>query len=410
MAKATKPLTAKRIEHLRKPGRYNDGHGLHLQITPAGVKSWLLRYERHGRERWMGLGPIHTVGLKEARERARNARLQLLDGIDPLDARRAARAAAALEAARMLSFEEAAKQYYGQHQAKWKNPKAAAQFLSSLKAYAFLKIGGLSVADIDTGQVLRCLEPIWASKTETASRVRGRIEAVLDWAQVRGYRTGDNPARWKGHLAEVLPARSKVQRVKHHKALPWAQVPAFMAELREREGVAARALEFTVLTAARSGETLGAKWSEIDLDNKTWTVPAERMKAGREHVVPLSKRALEILRSLPREKHNDFVFVGGRRGGLSDMAMSATLKRMGVEAVTHGFRSSFRDWVGERTSYAHEVAEFALAHGIPDKAQAAYRRYRALDKRLKLMDAWAAFCASPTASGKTVVSLRKSSP
>jgi integrase len=330
-----------------------------------------------------------------------------LDGIDPLDARRAARAAAALEAAKTLTFEEAAKQYYAQHQAKWKNPKAAAQFLSSLRSYVFPKIGGLSAADVDTGQVLRCIEPLWATKTETMSRVRGRIEGVLDWATVRGFRTGDNPARWKGHLAEVLPARSQLQTVQHHKALPFAELPAFMAELSQREGVAARALEFTILTAARTGETIGATWGEIDLKGSTWTVPAHRMKAHREHRVPLSDRALEILRALPREKGNDHIFVGAQRGAaLSDMAMASVMRRLGRNETVHGFRSTFRDWAAERTAYPNHVVEKALAHVVADKVEAAYRRGDLFDKRRRLMTDWATFATSKPTTAE-VVGIRK---
>ena len=294
-------LTAKRVEKLTKAGRYGDGHGLYLQVTPAGVRSWLLRYERGGRERWMGLGPLHTFNLDEARARARQARQQLADGVDPLDARKAERAERALEAAKAITFADAARQYFDQHEGKWKNRKHRGQFQATLRDYALPVIGSLPVAAIDTGLVLKCIEPIWQTKTETASRVRGRIEAILDRATVRGYRTGDNPARWKGHLGQVLPARGQIKQVQHHPALPFAEVPEFMAELAEREGMGARALEFLILTAARSGEAIGAKWSEIDLEAKVWTVPTERMKGGREHRVPLSDCAVAILRALPRE-------------------------------------------------------------------------------------------------------------
>jgi integrase len=287
-------LTAKRIARA-KPGkrksdgepvgRYGDGNGLYLQVNKDGVKSWLLRYERDGRERFMGLGPLHTINLDEARERARKARLSLLDGIDPLEARATERAARAAAAATTITFAEAARAYFNFHERKWKNAKHRAQFLSTLETYAFPKIGTLPVAAIDTGAVLRCVEPIWPDKTETASRVRGRIEAVLDWATVRGYRSGDNPARWKGHLANVLPARGKIAKVEHHSALPFNELSDFMSTLRGREGTAARALEFTVLTAARTSEVIGATWDEIDFDAQTWTVPAGRIKGGKEHRV-----------------------------------------------------------------------------------------------------------------------------
>jgi integrase len=294
-------LSARKVATLKKPGRYGDGHGLYLQITPADVRSWLLRYQVAGRERFYGLGPLHTVTLAEARERARRARLLILDGIDPIDARKAERAERALAAAKKMTFEVAALAYFNQHSPKWGNAKHRQQYLHTMRDFAFPHIGRLSVADIDTGLVLKCVEPIWASKTETASRVRGRIESVLDWCSVRGYRSGDNPARWKSHLAHLLPARSQLQKTVHLRAMPFDDLPTFMAELKERKGVAAQALEFTILTAARTGETIGAKRAEIDLDKRVWTIPAERMKARKEHRVPLSDRAVQILKALPRE-------------------------------------------------------------------------------------------------------------
>jgi integrase len=400
-------LTVRRVERLTKPGRYGDGQGLSLQVSPSGVKSWLFRYERNGRERWMGLGPLHTVDLTEARERARKARQQLLDGIDPRDAREADRAAKAVAAARALPFEEAARQYFDSHERKWKNAKHRAQFLSTLKAYAFPQIGKLPVASIDTGLVLKCVEPLWLDKdnprVETASRLRGRIEVVLDWATVRGYRTGDNPARWKGHLSEVLPARNQVAKPKHHAALPFIDLPEFMGALAEREGMAARAFEFTVLTAARTSETIGALWNEIDLRAKVWTVPAGRIKGGREHRVPLSDQVVKILRDLPREDGNEFVFIGPRSDGLSNMAMAALLKRMSREDITvHGFRSTFRDYCAERTDYQNHIVEMCLAHVIGDKVEAAYRRGDLFTKRARLMADWARFATTPARAGDVV--------
>jgi len=344
----------------------------------------------------MGLGPLHTVSLQEARERARKARGQLLDGIDPLEARKAEHTRRALEAAKTISFEDAAVAYFNDHEKKWRNAKHRAQFLSTLQSYAFPTIGRLSVADIDTGLVLKCIEEIWKTKTETASRVRGRIEAVLDWATVRGYRTGDNPARWHGLISEVLPARGKAQKTVHHAALPFPELPAFMATLREREGgVGTRALEFTILTAARTGETLGARWTEIDFEEKMWKIPADRMKASREHRVPLSDCAIEILQAMPREAKNPFVFIGARRGGLSNRAMAAVLRRMNRDDITvHGFRSTFRDWAAERTNYQNQIVEMALAHVVGNKVEAAYRRGDLLDKRRRLMRDWARYCTS----------------
>ena len=352
----------------------------------------------------MGLGPLHTVSLQEARERARKARGQLLDGIDPLEARKTEHTRRALEAAKTITFEDAAVAYFNDHEKKWRNAKHRAQFLSTLQSYAFPTIGRLSVADIDTGLVLKCIEEIWKTKTETASRVRGRIEAVLDWATVRGYRTGDNPARWHGLISEVLPARGKAQKTVHHAALPFAELPAFMAALREREGgVGPRALEFTILTAARTGETLGARWTEIDIEQKTWKIPADRMKASREHRVPLSDRAIEILQSMPRETNNPFVFIGSRRGGLSNMAMAAVLKRMKRTDITvHGFRSTFRDWAAERTNYQNQIVEMALAHVVGNKVEAAYRRGDLFNKRRRLMTDWARYCVIPIAKSKPV--------
>jgi len=396
-------LTAKKVERLKQPGRYRDGHirGLYLQVGPTGGKSWGLRFERDGRERWFGLGPADTFSLKEARERARAARQLLTDGIDPIDDRKARKAELAAAKAKLLIFREATQGYFDQHEGKWRNPKHRAQFLSTLKQYAFPMLGNMAVSAIDTPAVLRAIEPIWMEKTETASRVRGRIESVLDWCTVRGYRSGDNPARWKGHLSEVLPALSQVVKPVHHAALAYTAVPAFMAELRKREGVAARALEFAILSAARTGEVIGGKWGEVDLDGKTWTVPAGRMKGGKEHKVPLSERAIELLRGLPTEDGNGFVFLGPRGGsGLSNMAMTQVLKRLNRGDVTvHGFRSSFRDWASETTNFPNHVVEMALAHVVGDKVEAAYRRGDLLVKRRQLAEAWSKYCTSPPPAG-----------
>lgn len=401
-------LTVKRVERLREPGRYLDGRGLYLQIISKTNRSWLLRYQRDGRERWMGLGAVADFTLDEARERARKARQQLTDGIDPLEARQADKAARALATAKTMTFKQCAEAYIAANRAAWKNAKHGAQWTATLATYVYPHIGNLPVAAVDTGLVLRCVEPIWKDKTETASRVRGRIELVLDWATVRNYRSGDNPARWRGHLEHVLPARGKVAKVEHHAALPYAELPAFMAALREREGSAARALEFAILTAARTGEVLGAQWDEIDFDNATWTVPAGRMKASKEHRVPLSERALELLRSLPTEHGNEFVFIGPRNDGLSNMALAAVLKRMGYENITvHGFRSSFMDWCHDQTSYPKVVIDMALAHTVGDKVEAAYRRGDLFNKRKQLAEAWSKFAtAAPTVakpSGAKVV-------
>ena len=320
------------------------------------------------------------------------ARLQLLDGTDPIEAKKQAKAEQALAAAKTITFEQATTQYFNANEKRWKNPKHRNQFLSSMKAYAFPKFGKLPVNEIDRGLVLQVLDAIWQDKTETASRVRGRIERVLDWASVRGFRSGENPARWRGHLEHALPARGNLAKPQHHPALPYRELPDFIRLLRTRMGVAACAVEFTILTAARTGEVIGATWDEINLEEAVWTVPASRMKAKKEHRVPLSDRSLEILRALPRERNNPFVFIGPHRSGLSNMAMASVLRRMDRKDITvHGFRSTFRDWAAERTAYDNPVVEQALAHTIGNAVERAYRRGDMLDKRRKLMSDWASY-------------------
>ncbi len=407
-------LNTKRIAKLNTPGRYRDPEtrGLYLQVGRTGTKSWLLRYELNNKERFHGLGSLDDFSLKEARERARAARQKIADGIDPIDARRAERAARAVDVAKTVTFEEAARQYYAQNEPRWRNRKAAAQFLSTLEDYVFPVFKGIPVADVDSILVLKALEgehpkrpgkSLWMTIPETANRVRGRIESVLDWATMRGYRQGDNPARWRGFLQKALPARGQLQRIKHHAALPYAEVPPFIAELSERDGIAAQALEFTILTAARTGEIIGATWDEIDLDGRVWTIPAGRMKANKEHRVPLSDRAYEILRALPRERANPFVFIGPRANGLSNMAMASVLKRMGRSDITvHGFRSTFRDWAADLTGYPNHVAEQALAHTIGSAVERAYRRGDLFEKRVRLMADWSRFCLNPTPAGSVV--------
>lgn len=388
-------LTASGIAKLSEPGRYGDGNGLYLQISNFKTKSWCLRYQLAGRAREMGLGSLADVSLKEAREKAREARRKLIDGDDPIDAREAKKQAIRAELAKRVTFKDAAEKYIAAHRAGWRNEKHAAQWTATLTTYAYPKIGNLGVADIDTGHIVAVLEPIWAVKTDTASRVRGRIENILDWATARHYRQGDNPARWKGHIQNLLPAKSKVHTVRHQPAMPFADLPTFMDELRARNGISPRALEFTILTAARTGEVIGAKWVEIDLDQRVWTVPGERMKAGREHRVPLPARAIEILNSLPRDKGSAFVFAGGKaKRPLSNMAMLELLRSMrGEDLTVHGFRSSFRDWAGEATNFPRELAEASLGHVLGDKVEAAYRRGDALEKRRKLMEAWSRYNA-----------------
>jgi integrase len=350
---------------------------------------------RSGTAREMGLGPYPDITLADARERARTARRLLLDGTDPIEARRAERAISALEGARALSFEQAAEQYIAAHEAAWRNAVHRRQWKSTLTTYAFPVMGALPVSAIDTAVVLKVLEPIWKAKPETASRLRGRIENVLDWATAREYRRGNNPARWRGHLDKLLPSKSKLRSVRHHPAMAYADIPNFSCELRGRDSISARALEFAILTAARTGEVIGAKWAEIDIKGKVWTVPAERMKARREHRVPLSNRALDILTALPRERGGDYLFPGGKiHRPLSNMALAELLKGMdGNGHTVHGFRSSFRDWAAERTSFAREVVEAALAHTIESRVEAAYRRTDLFGKRRGLMEQWAKFCS-----------------
>ena len=420
---STSNLSARTVASTNDPGRYADGGGLYLQVGTTGGKSWLYRFMLAGKSREMGLGALADVSLSEARIVATEARRLVKNGIDPIDQRdsdrEAARTAAALAAARAMTFKQCADAYIEAHRAGWKNAKHATQWPNTLRDYAYPVFGKLPVQDIDLPMVLKVLEPIWNEKTETASRVRGRIECILDWATVRGYRKGDNPARWRGQLSHLLAAPSKVQKVEHHAALPYAEIGAFMAALRQRNAVAARALEFTILTAARTGEVIGATWGEIDLDGATWTVPAGRMKAEREHRVPLSEPALAILREMRaaalagsdgQEPQPDApVFPSARGNPLSNMAMAMLLRRMERGDLTaHGFRSTFRDWAAERTAYPGEVVEMALAHTVGNKVEAAYRRGDLFDKRRRLMNDWSEFCGTkPAESGGTVVPLRK---
>jgi integrase len=388
-----RPLTVKQIAGITRPGAHRVSANLYLQIGPTGTRSWLFRYTFNGTSHGMGLGPFELVTLAEARDKALLCRKMLLDGIDPLAERRTRRTEALLTAAAAVTFRVCARRYIEAHSIGWRNGKHRQQWTNTLETYAYPVIGDLPVAAIDTALIMQIIEPLWTTRTETASRLRGRLESILDWAKARNYRAGENPARWRGHLDQLLPARSKVAPVNHHDALPYTSMPAFMAGLRGQVGVAARCLEFTVLTAARTSEAIGAQWSEIDPAARTWTVPAERMKAGKEHVVPLSDPVLELLATLPRSG-SDVVFENGRVGRpISNMAMAMTLRRMGHDGVTvHGFRSTFRDWAAERTDHQNHVVELALAHTISDKVEAAYRRGDLLDKRRQLMADWAIHC------------------
>lgn len=412
MGRRFNQLSVLKVAALKEKGLYADGAGLYLQVSGTGAKSWIFRYKIDGRARDMGLGAVSTIGLAQARELAAECRRQRLAGLDPIQARKEDRARQKLEAAKVTTFDQARDAYIDAHSSAWRNAKHRSQWTSTLEAYASPIIGSVSVQDVDTDLVLKVLEPIWRTKTETASRVRGRIESILDWAKARELRTGENPARWRGHLSNLLPKRAKVQRVRHHPALPYADMPTFMALLRAREGIAASALEFTVLTAARTGEALGAKWGEFNLKAGIWTVPADRMKSGREHRVPLSPRALAIITMLAKTKLNDFVFPGLKpRRPLSNMSLLMLLRDLGHSHVTvHGFRSSFRDWTAEKTEFAGEVAEAALAHVIGDQVEAAYRRGDLFEKRRSLMKAWAQFCEPSSASRAKRRGKRSTSP
>jgi integrase len=412
-------MSAAAVGKIKEPGYHRDNgdggaRGLYLQVTNAkggGLsKSWIYRYVSPvtGRPRWMGLGPADVIGLAKARELARSAREAVVLGGDPIEARREREAAQRVANARALTFGKCAADYISQHKAGWKNPKHIAQWKATFEGEeaATKLINPLPVAAIDTALVLKVLRPIWNEKPETAGRVRGRIERVLAWATVSEYREGENPARWSGHLKEMLPAKSKIHKVKPHKAVPYAEVPGFMVDLRRRESISARALEFTILSATRTSETIGAVWPEIDLKAKVWIIPPVRMKSDREHRVPLSDRSVEILKGLPRE--GKFVFPGGKKGKpLSNMAQLELLKGMiGNGYTVHGFRSSFRDWCKEQTNFPREIAELALAHVVADKSEAAYSRGDALDKRRLLMAAWAKYCAIKPAKPGVVTPIR----
>jgi integrase len=396
MAQLVGRLTALKVMKVRKAGMYADGAGLYLQVTGDGApflgKSWIFRFKLSGKAREMGLGSLSLVGLAEARVKAVDCRRQVHEGIDPIEARRSERVKVARETAPSLIFKECAQQYIAAHRASWRNAKHAGQWTATLTTYAEPVIGALPVRDIDTALVMKIIKPIWSTKVETASRVRGRIEAILDWAKVLGYREGENPARWHGHLDKLLPAQAKVHTVKHHAALPYNEMPAFMTALRAQQGVAARALEFLILTVARTGEVIGGR--PVEITGKIWTVPAGRMKAGKEHRIPLSAPAVAVVDRTRKDYGGKFLFPGGRRDmPLSNVAMLALLKRMGrTDLTTHGFRSTFKDWATEQTEFANEVSEMALAHTIEDKTEAAYRRGDLFEKRQRLMDAWSKFC------------------
>jgi integrase len=403
MARTVNQLTTTKVQKLEAPGMYPDGAGLYLQVTGADAKSWVFRYSLRGKAREMGVGSLRKVTLADARRKAAEYH-KLLDGhVDPIEHRVQARAAAALVNATSITFKEAAARYIAMRGKGLRNAKHAAQWGTTIATYAAPILGNLSVRNIDVGHVHRVLEPIWSTKPETAGRVRGRIEKILGWAKVNNYRDGENPARWRDNLDQLLPKLSEVRKVKHHPALPYAELPAFMEKLREEKGTAARALEFAILTAARTEEVILAGPSEINRREKLWTAPAEHMKLKREHLVPISDRAMQLIDGasesylFPSPSHPD--------KHLSNMAMLKVLERMGYDHVTvHGFRSTFKDWTRDRTRFENYVSEAALAHASGDKIEAAYARSSVLDKRRKLMEDWAAFCASNPTTGSEKIS------
>ncbi len=403
MPKLAKELSAVEVRRIVRSGMHAVGgvNGLYINVKQTGARSWIQRVMIGGRVREIGLGSFPSVTLEQARQRARDVRQQVYEGTDPLAARRAVQDKLRSAEAKRLTFDEASRECHKSKVHEFRSKKHGRDWINSLKMYASPAMGSLPVHDIQLPHIVSALKPIWTDKTETATRVRQRIEAVLAWATVSGYRSGDNPARWKGNLEHVLAKPGKVRKVEHYAALPWHEIGSFMLELRKREGMGARALEFAILTAARSGEVRLATWSEMDLNTKLWTIPAERMKAGRPHRVPLSDPVIALLESLPRFEGSPYVFPAIRGGALSDMSISAVCRRMGVAAVPHGFRSTFKDWCRSSTAYPDEVSELALAHVSNDATRAAYARDELLPKRASLMRDWASYLSRPP--GKAAV-------
>jgi integrase len=398
MPRHARPLSVRRVQSLKERGFYCDGGGLYLQVSPTGSKSWVFRYAIKGRKRDMGLGSLATFNLAEARDRARKMRQLVADGIDPIEARASTRGAVA----KPLTFRQCAERYVDAHQAGWKT--GGKPWLASLENHAFAVLGNVPVAGVDLALVMQVIEPIWTKKPVTANNVRNRIEMILDWAKTRGLRQGENSARWKGHLDTLLPHRKKIAAVTHRAAMPYREVPAFMVELRSRTETSARVLEFQVLTAARSGEVVGAKWDEINLAERIWTVPAARMKAGRPHRVPLSDAALAIVERQAVVRENDFIFPGrviGQPIGID--ASMKPLQKLGYKVTAHGFRSAFRDWAAEQTNFPREVAEGSLAHTLADATERAYQRSDFIAKRRQIMEAWARYIATPAATATAKV-------
>jgi len=404
MPRHAQPLSSRRVRSLKTRGFYCDGGGLYLQVSPAGSKSWVFRYALAGRKRDMGLGSITTFTLAEARERARKMRQLVADGIDPIDQRNKTRG----NAATALTFRQCAERYVAAHEASWRNGGRA--WLASLATYVFPVFGDVAIAAVDLPLVMQAIEPIWTTKPVTANNVRNRVEMVFDWAKVRGLRQGENPARWKGHLDTLLPNRKKIAPVVHRAALAYREVGQFMMELRTLTDTSARALEFQILTAARSGEVVGARWHEINMAERVWTIPAARMKAGREHRVPLSKAAMAVVERQAALRENEYLFPGAKRGQpvsiAAPMVVIAKLGRKG-EITAHGFRSAFRDWAAEQTNFPREIAEASLAHTIGDATERAYHRGDFIAKRRQIMDAWARYCAAPAPKAAEVIEISR---
>ncbi|GAA5442609.1 prophage integrase IntA [Microbulbifer sp. NBRC 101763] len=404
-------LTVKGIKGIKAPGKYDDGDGLRLFVQASGARSWVLRYQLLGKRREMGLGSLNDVNLKQARAEAALQRKLILQGLDPVTERRRIqeeqKAAVHDDSVKFVTFSDIAEDYIRVHSKGWRNAKHIQQWRNTLKQYAHPVIGEIPPSQVTTDDVLQILKTIWLEKPETANRVRNRVELVLDAAKARGLREGENPARWRGHLDKLLPPRSKVRQVRHHSALPWVELPEFMQEISKREGLAFRAMELTILTATRTSEVLEATWDEVDFSTKSWTIPAERMKAGKEHRVPLAPQVIALLESIPRIDDSPYLFPGQRQGRpLSNMSMLMALRRMDRNDLTvHGFRSTFRDWAGESTPHPRDVCEQALAHSLGDSVEAAYRRGDLFEKRKSLMADWAAYAT--VAPVDNVVSIRK---
>ncbi len=403
MVRQTRKLSALEVARIKDIGKHPLGEGLYLQVSKSGSRSWLFRYSITKKSTWMGLGSCNVVSLAEVRAKTLSLRKALLDGVNPLLQKNLLEQAQRLSEAKLITFDECANRYISAHKSGWKNKKHISQWENTLKTYVSPVFGNVSIQDVDTALVMRVLEPIWDTKNETADRVRGRIERIIGWATVQKYRIGNNPALWRGHLDNLLAMRKKVRKVEHHSALPFKDLADFMTSLRKIESVASLALEFTILTATRTSEALNAKWDEFNIEDKYWLIPAERMKAGVEHKVPLSEEAVKILRTLEARAINEFVFPGKKKTKpLSNMAMLQIIRRLGFNVTTHGFRSTFRDWAAECTYFGNEVVEKALAHTISNKVEAAYRRGDLFDKRRKLMNTWAEYSRSSRTENRVI--------